>query len=170
MRFFKCLFWPRTSTSTSSTVSDKHPSKPHSIVSSSTMQVEKDHKPSAVLPEAADEIKEFHFHVYWITSDAKAREAALQMRKEILRLNELGFFVAVPLKTVNEGPRGPHPMGSYEVWSNFLVEYHTDRAAFIGPSMPLYTETLEPAVLDEYPRQYPELRLGYSAPTLSSMT
>ncbi|KAJ3118148.1 hypothetical protein HDU96_003677 [Phlyctochytrium bullatum] len=146
----------------------------------------------AHLPEAAEEIKEFHFHIYWLTKDATAKKAAMDLRQEVIRLNDAKFFVAVPLFRVNEEPMGPHPVGSYEVWVpteyfarvyQWLARHrpqnvsilihplskeqlldHTDRVAFLGQSMPLYTEALQPPVLDDYPLQYPELGLGYSAP------
>ncbi|KAI9343774.1 DOPA-like domain-containing protein [Zopfochytrium polystomum] len=145
----------------------------------------------ALSKEEAEEIKEFHFHVYWHTSDPSARAAALALRDDILRLNALGFFVAVPLARVNEGPIGPHPMGSYEVWvptEHFARFYqwivrnrnekvsvllhplskeevldHTTRAVFMGPSAPLWVDVLRPK-LEHWPLQYPELGLGYSRP------
>ncbi|KAJ3104506.1 hypothetical protein HDU97_009119 [Phlyctochytrium planicorne] len=147
---------------------------------------------TTVAKEFEEEIKEFHFHIYWISSDPQAKKAALALRDDVLRLNSEKFFVAVPLFRVNEGPVGPHPMGSYEIWvptEHFARVYqylarnrpknvsvlihplskeqlldHTDRVAFIGPSAPLYTEALQPPVLDHFPKQYPELGLGYSAP------
>jgi DOPA 4,5-dioxygenase len=42
--------------------------------------------------------------------------AALALRDAVLRLHRDGAFVAVPLWQVNEDPRGPHPVGSYEIW------------------------------------------------------
>ena len=42
--------------------------------------------------------------------------AALALRDSILRLRRDGVFVAVPLHSVNQGPMGPHVVGSYEVW------------------------------------------------------
>ncbi|KAJ3207757.1 hypothetical protein HDU67_007259 [Dinochytrium kinnereticum] len=186
MRLLKCWFRRPEHPKTSHSAVANYDKKPSKVAS---MQVKTE---SSSLPEAEEEIKEFHFHVYWITSDASARAAALNFRKEILRLNEAKFFVAVPLERVNEGPMGPHPMGSYEVWcpteyfarvyqwmarnrpSNVSIFIHplskeqlldhTYRASFLGPSMPLYLETLQPPTLDHYPRQYPELQLGYSAP------
>ncbi|RKO89744.1 DOPA-like domain-containing protein, partial [Blyttiomyces helicus] len=131
----------------------------------------------------------FHFHVYWLTRDAHAKEAAYKLRDRIIELNELGFFVAVPLAITNDAPVGPHPVGSYEVWvpteyfarayswmiqnrpenlsifvhplTKMELQDHTTRATFLGPSYPLYTEHLEDD-LKENPRQYPELGLGYS--------
>ncbi|KAJ3194858.1 hypothetical protein HK101_001749 [Irineochytrium annulatum] len=140
--------------------------------------------------EELEEIKEFHFHIYWLTSSIKAKEAALALREEVFRLNKSGFFVAVPLSHVNEVPRGPHPMGSYEIWcpkehfsrcyqwlivnrpeevSIFIhplsrqeILDHSYRAAFVGPSAPLFLDALSDD-LDTPPLQYPELGLGYSA-------
>ncbi|TPX68203.1 hypothetical protein SpCBS45565_g03289 [Spizellomyces sp. 'palustris'] len=142
------------------------------------------------LPEEAEEIKEFHFHIYWITSDRNAHDKAMALRKRILELVDAGFFKVVPLSTVNEIPRGPHPVGSYEVWVPFEyfarfyswvslhrtpdvsilihpltkeeIKDHTFRATFMGPSMPLNLNALSEK-LDHVPLQYPELGLGYSA-------
>ncbi|CAG8754100.1 15202_t:CDS:1, partial [Dentiscutata heterogama] len=41
---------------------------------------------------------------------------------------------------------------------------HTDRSVWMGASVPLDVDKLRP-VLVKTPRQYPELKLGYSAPT-----
>jgi DOPA 4,5-dioxygenase len=135
------------------------------------------------------EIKEFHFHVYWFINDQQTKRQAEDLRNEIIRLNRSKYFVAIPLDTVNYEPRGPHPIGSYEVWvpqeyfakvySWFLLHRpsnisvllhpltrhelldHTERAVFLGSSIPLKLDALS-SQLDKVPAQYPELGLGYS--------
>lgn len=134
------------------------------------------------------EIKEFHFHVYYFQTNAASRAHALALRDDILRLRAEGYFHAVPLVTYNDVPRGPHPVGSYEVWcprerfsrvySYFAmnrgelsvlihpltreeVKDHTERAVWLGPSYPLDLTQLR-EITDSLPLQYPELGLGYS--------
>ncbi|RSH85945.1 uncharacterized protein EHS24_004131 [Apiotrichum porosum] len=136
------------------------------------------------------EVKEFHFHVYFFQSNAESRAAALSLRDDILRLTAEGYFHAVPLATYNDVPRGPHPIGSYEVWcprERFSRTYsyfathrgklsvlihpltrqeildHTERAAWMGPSFTLDLSQLR-TLLPSVPLQYPELGLGYSRP------
>jgi DOPA 4,5-dioxygenase len=136
------------------------------------------------------EIKEFHFHVYWFLHDQHTKDQAESLRSEIIRLTNQKYFVAIPLDTVNYEPRGPHPIGSYEVWvpqehfakvySWFLLHRpsnisvllhpltkhemldHTERAVFLGSSIPLKLNALQ-TILPQLPAQYPELGLGYSA-------
>lgn len=134
------------------------------------------------------EIKEYHFHVYYYQTNATSRSKALALRDDILRLTREGYFHAVPLATFNDVPRGPHPIGSYEVWcprerfsrtySYFAlnrgelsvlihpltreeVKDHSERAVWLGKSFGLDLSQLT-EVLDEVPAQYPELGLGYS--------
>lgn len=59
------------------------------------------------------EIREWHFHIYFLQNNATARAAALQLRDSVLRLRSNGAFVAVPLFRVNQGPVGPHPIGHF---------------------------------------------------------
>jgi DOPA 4,5-dioxygenase len=141
--------------------------------------------------EYDNEIKEFHFHVYWFQNNAASYESAVRLRDRILELAKQGFFQVVPLKNaINTSPRGPHPIGSYEVWcaredfarcySWFVlnrgqhsvlihpltreeVADHSSRAAWLGTPVPLDYSNLTP-VLDHTPSQYPELGLGYNAP------
>ncbi|GBC02338.1 hypothetical protein RclHR1_04580006 [Rhizophagus clarus] len=146
---------------------------------------------SKLLSEAeAEEIKEFHFHVYFLQDNEQNCASALALREKILELVKEGFFHPVPLDTVNHSPRGPHSIGSYEVWcpkehfsrvySWFALHHgvhsvlihpltreerldHSDRAAWMGKPVPLDLSKIS-AHLDEIPLQYPELGLGYSAP------
>ncbi|CAG8643555.1 16309_t:CDS:2 [Funneliformis mosseae] len=144
---------------------------------------------TSLLKEEAEEIKEYHFHVYFFQYNEKHRASALALREKISELVEKGFFHPVPYKTVNYAPLGPHLVGSYEVWcpkehfsrvySWFLLHRgihsvlihpltkkevldHTDRAVWMGDSFPLDLSILHD--LDQVPLQYPELGLGYSAP------
>jgi DOPA 4,5-dioxygenase len=105
-------------------------------------------------------------------------------------LREAGYFHAVPLATYNDVPRGPHPVGSYEVWCprerfsrtySFLATHrgelsvlihpltrrevldHSERAAWLGKPFPLDLSALR-ELLPSVPLQYPELGLGYSRP------
>jgi len=136
-----------------------------------------------------NEIKEWHFHIYFLQNDPNARQAALNLRDAVLTLRRDGAFVAVPLFRVNYEPIGPHPVGSYEIWCpiesfasvfsylalnrgdlSILVHPltrdqradHEVRRAWIGPSFPLYLDTL-PIRSEDVPVQYTSLKLGYSA-------
>ncbi|KAJ4493379.1 DOPA-like domain-containing protein [Lentinula lateritia] len=151
-----------------------------------------DTKPSNNLQDVLEnEIKEWHFHIYFAQKNADQHYAALELRDAVLRLRRDGAFVAVPLFRVNTEPMGPHPIGSYEIWvpaetfssvfsylcmnrGNLSVLVHPltrderldheFRSAWLGPSLPLDLSTL-PLRSDEIPLQYPSLRLGYSSAT-----
>ncbi|KAF6758199.1 DOPA-like domain-containing protein [Ephemerocybe angulata] len=139
------------------------------------------------------EVKEWHFHIYFHQKNQKEREAALKLRDAVLRLRRDGAFVAVPLFRVNLEPMGPHPVGSYEIWTpsetfssvfSYLALYRGDlsilvhpltrdaradhevRNAWLGPAFPLDLSTL-PVRTEELPSQYQTLKLGYSATTPS---
>ncbi|KAI1321426.1 hypothetical protein EDD11_005117 [Mortierella claussenii] len=141
--------------------------------------------------EYDNEIKEFHFHLYWFQNNAASHASAVKLRDRILELVKQGFFQVVPLKNgINTSPRGPHPIGSYEVWcaredfarcySWFVLNRgphsilihpltkeeladHSSRATWLGTPVPLDFTNLDPH-LDHVPSQYPELGLGYNAP------
>ncbi|KAA8908982.1 DOPA-like domain-containing protein [Sphaerosporella brunnea] len=164
---------------------------PHSgPVSARTIEEMKD--PSFVL---ANEVKEWHFHIYFNTSSPSQRAAALNLRDAVLALRKAGVFAAVPLKRVNTAPIGPHPAGSYEIWVpresfaavfSFLalnhgtlsvlvhpltreeVADHSTRKAWIGEPWPVLLDVLDEAK-EKVPLQYPSLGLGYSstAPEMS---
>ncbi|KAG9297489.1 hypothetical protein G9A89_020891 [Geosiphon pyriformis] len=144
---------------------------------------------ASLLEEAeTEEIKEFHFHVYFFQDNEENKKSAIALRQKILDLVDLGFFHPVPFKEVNVRPIGPHAIGSYEVWcpkehfsrvySWFLINRgpfsvlvhpltvdvlkdHTSRATWMGTSVPLDLSLL-PTTLDHIPLQYPELGMGYS--------
>jgi len=147
-------------------------------------------KPPTDLKTVVDEeIKEWHFHIYFHQGNAEEHEAALKLRDAVLALRRDGAFVAVPLFRVNSAPVGPHPVGSYEIWvpsetfssvfsylcmhrGNLSVlvhpltreerKDHETRNAWLGPSYPLDLSIL-PVKSKDIPLQYPILKLGYSA-------
>lgn len=80
---------------------------------------------------AAEEIKEWHFHVYWLEKPNGGGFAqADALRRELLALVEAGVLVAVchgvgsaqlpglvgTPPPMNRSPVGPHPSGSFETW------------------------------------------------------
>ncbi|KAF7777649.1 hypothetical protein Agabi119p4_3721 [Agaricus bisporus var. burnettii] len=137
-----------------------------------------------------NEIKEWHFHIYFHQNNYEEHSAALKLRDAVLRLRRDGAFVAVPLFRVNTNPIGPHPVGSYEIWCpaetfSAVFSYmclnrgnlsvlihpltreerrdHENRNTWLGQSYALDLSTL-PVYTEDLPLQYPALRLGYSAP------
>ncbi|THU91423.1 hypothetical protein K435DRAFT_727291 [Dendrothele bispora CBS 962.96] len=154
--------------------------------------MELDLRPSTNLQTVLDnEVKEWHFHIYFHQKNADEHHAALELRDAVLRLRREGAFVAVPLFRVNTEPVGPHPIGSYEIWVptetfasvfSYLclnrgdlsilihpltreeVRDHELRCAWLGPSYPLDLSCL-PLRREELPLQYPSLKLGYSSTT-----
>ena len=85
------------------------------------------------------EIKEFHFHIYWLQNNGHAEKRALAFKEKLIEQVKQNHFIVVcegidekilpalksPVPKVNRGPIGPHPCGSYEVgWQesnlNFL--------------------------------------------------
>ncbi|KHN95727.1 DOPA-like domain protein [Metarhizium album ARSEF 1941] len=198
----------------------------------------------AEAPKPQDDLKtvvgtrtrEWHFHIYFLLQSATETAAALALRDAVLRLRRDGAFVAVPLRTVNKSPVGPHPAGSYEIWvpdSSFSQVFfylatnrgnlrqvslclhhgkaldasgsrrsfnvhtreqnapclyadqsrsvlvhpltsqqrrdHESRNGWLGKPWPIYLDGL-PRDGDEPPLQYPELRLGWSAPPEEDMS
>ncbi|KAF9533667.1 DOPA-like domain-containing protein, partial [Crepidotus variabilis] len=147
-------------------------------------------KPPTDLQYVVDnEIKEWHFHIYFHQNNTQEHSEALQLRDAVLRLRRDGAFIAVPLFRVNTGPIGPHPVGSYEVWCpaetfasvfSYLSMYrgnlsvlihpltrdqkrdHESRAAWLGQPYPLDTSKL-PVRSEDIPSQYHSLQLGYAA-------
>lgn len=72
--------------------------------------------------DVAEEIKEWHFHIYFFQDNAQQKQAALDLRTRVLGLVQDGFFKVVPLFRVNDRPIGPHPVGK----SNWLALNWTD--------------------------------------------
>ncbi|KAI8825607.1 DOPA-like domain-containing protein [Fimicolochytrium jonesii] len=136
-----------------------------------------------------DEIKEFHFHTYFFQRNPHSLAAAQHIHAEIQRLNASHRFTARVYRTFNTAPVGPHTIGSFETWvpresfhavydwflrnrhglsilvhplTRFEVRDHTEAAVWMGAAVPLDLAGLTEE-LEEVPRQYPELGLGYSA-------
>ena len=79
-----------------------------------------------------EDIKEFHFHVYFFQNNPHSVADSERLRKSIVEKVSNGEFIAVcdgvnsdnlpgfnsteKVPPVNMEPRGPHPAGSYEVW------------------------------------------------------
>ncbi|KAL2068567.1 hypothetical protein VTL71DRAFT_14904 [Oculimacula yallundae] len=139
--------------------------------------------------------REWHFHIYFLIQSPTEIAAALALRDAVLRLRRDGAFVAVPLFRVNKSPIGPHPAGSYEIWvpdTSFSDVYfylasnrgqlsilvhpltsdqrrdHDHRAGWLGKPWSVYLDDLPRA--GPVPSQYPELRLGYSAPSKEDLS
>ncbi|KAB5595207.1 DOPA 4,5-dioxygenase [Ceratobasidium theobromae] len=126
--------------------------------------------PTDVARVVEEEIREWHFHIYFFQHNSAQHAAALALRDAVLRLRRDGAFVAVPLFRVNTEPIGPHPAAkvSFRVLSmgpDRLTEIssrdHEFRNAWMGPSFPLDLSKL-PIRSEEIPLQYPLLKLGYS--------
>ncbi|EUC66038.1 dopa 4,5-dioxygenase [Rhizoctonia solani AG-3 Rhs1AP] len=88
------------------------------------------------------EIREWHFHIYFLQRNAAQHAAALALRNAILRLRRDGAFVAVPLYRVNTTPIGPHPAGSYEIWVpresfvsvySYICQHRGDLSVLVHP-------------------------------------
>jgi len=145
--------------------------------------------PTDVTRVLRDEIKEWHFHIYFLLNNHTQAVSALKLRDAVLTLRKEGVFVAVPLFRVNTTPIGPHPVGSYEIWcpkESFASVFsylslhrgdlsvlihpltkqeradHENRNAWMGPSFPLNLDVL-PLASKEVPSQYHSLKLGYSS-------
>ncbi|KFH66909.1 hypothetical protein MVEG_07434 [Podila verticillata NRRL 6337] len=141
----------------------------------------------------AAEVKEYHFHLYFFQNNVKSRESAVAIRNKLNELIDQGYVTIVPQAVpggVHTGPIGPHVIGSFEVWcpiESFARTFswftlnrgkhsvlvhpltkgqlldHTTRAIWMGQSLPLDFEIFKQDVLDHYPLEYPEYKLGYSA-------
>ncbi len=134
-------------------------------------------------------VREWHFHTYFDHCDSDSVELACLLRERILTHATKGVFTARCLP-MNIGPKGPHPIGSFETWvpiesfarvhaffarerGTLSVFVHAltihevrdhEEGAWMGPSLKLNLEVLHP-ILPVVPKQHPELMLGYSAPS-----
>ena len=148
-------------------------------------------------------IKEFHFHTYWAQENKEQEAEALALRDAIILEVAAGNMTVVcngvtsdilpgledsKVPHFNTEPMGPHPVGSFEVWTprEFLADMltfmmykrgslsvlvhplgrtevrdHTSDAMWLGPSYRLDISPLNPDGGDD--PQYPELGLGYSS-------
>jgi DOPA 4,5-dioxygenase len=150
------------------------------------------------------EIKEWHFHVYWFQTNKASFAEAMALHDKLLKEVARGTFVVIfhgvtaemvpglnvsNIPHINTHPIGPHPCGSFEVWtpkeyfaqamswfmrnrgelsillhplSRHEVEDHTGRSMWLGPPFRLDLTVLTED-LGHVPLEYPELGLGYSA-------
>jgi len=116
-----------------------------------------------------EEIHGYHFHTYFYQNNAQSSEEAVIFRNAIQDQITNGGLQNCRLNHLNLGPRGPHPIGSYETCCNktsispalswfmqnrgnltillhaltrYEIEDHTTRSMFIGPRIPLDTSVL----------------------------
>lgn len=132
--------------------------------------------------------KEWHFHVYFPQHNERVKGAALALRNRIMALNREGKLKAVCRDPTPFDPRGPHLIGSFEVWvpregfeSAFcffmanrgglsvlvhpltVLEIRDHReGVWMGERLPLDYDALKER-LPNIPVQYPEMAMGYSA-------
>ena len=134
---------------------------------------------SVLLTTAAgvEVIQAFHFHTYFLQENRVKVHEVKELRELISKEIATGGLRNCSLNHLNLGPRGPHPIGSFETCCNvssldaatsfFMKNHgkfsvllhpltkqqlkdHTERAMWIGLPMPLDVEILDP-VLDETP-------------------
>jgi len=133
--------------------------------------------------------KEYHFHTYFHQNNRNECKNVQELYNKITKFRDNGYFTIVPGR-LNMDPVGPHAIGSFETWvpiEYFAKTYdfflknrgefsvlihpltinelndHTSDVAWIGFPVPLDISPLK-ETLDIVPMQYPELKLGYSAP------
>ena len=148
-------------------------------------------------------VKEYHFHPYWAQNNRQQEAEALLLRDSIIMEVAAGNMTVVcsgvtsellpglddsKVPHFNTGPVGPHPVGSFEVWTpreyleqmlTFMMYHrgslsvlvhplgktelgdHTSEAMWLGPSYVLDTSMLNTSGGDD--PQYPELGLGYNS-------
>eukprot|EP00483_Globobulimina_turgida_P011371 UN11393 len=146
------------------------------------------------------EIEEYHFHVYFFQDNNLSVNAAQYIQQQLVgKVTNHEFLVVLPgindtilqdlnasaVPLFNMAPFGPHPCGSYEVWTpaqyfhevmswfmmnrgeltillhpltNHSVEDHYGRVMWLGPSFRIDHTALTG---DGDPPQYSELLLGY---------
>eukprot|EP00518_Triparma_eleuthera_P005634 CAMPEP_0182453740 /NCGR_PEP_ID=MMETSP1319-20130603/675_1 /TAXON_ID=172717 /ORGANISM="Bolidomonas pacifica, Strain RCC208" /LENGTH=206 /DNA_ID=CAMNT_0024651695 /DNA_START=171 /DNA_END=791 /DNA_ORIENTATION=- len=82
--------------------------------------------------DESDEIKEYHFHVYFWPKNPVSVADALRLRDNLVSSVSRGDFVAVcegvnstvlpglaedaRVPSIDYEPMGPHPVGNYEIW------------------------------------------------------
>lgn len=65
-----------------------------------------------------EEVGAYHFHTYFFQDNPAAKAAALAFRQLIHNEIVNGNLRDCSLNQVNYGPRGPHPIGSWETCCN----------------------------------------------------
>jgi len=112
----------------------------------------------------------FHFHTYFFQNNKNHQNEALKLRSMIEEEIRNGTLTDCALNHLNMGPRGPHPIGSWETCCNissvsngvsFFMKHrgrfnvllhpltksevidHTERAFWLGQRMSLDTSVLE---------------------------
>eukprot|EP00094_Tigriopus_californicus_P008938 TCALIF_08614-PA protein Name:"Similar to DODA DOPA 4,5-dioxygenase (Amanita muscaria)" AED:0.16 eAED:0.30 QI:0/0/0/0.75/1/1/4/0/174 len=112
---------------------------------------------SQVVKPGHDQIKEFHFHIYWLQNNPEQEWQALTLKEKIVDEVHNGNFTVVCdgitneiLPTINEDevpgfnvqPIGPHSCGSFETWVpresyakflSFILLNRGDLTIFIHP-------------------------------------
>jgi len=166
------------------------------------------HESPLSLAERTKGIKEFHFHVYWFQHNRAQTLQAVRLRQMIIENVKARNFTAVcngvtaailpgldeeNVPDFNKEPKGPHPCGSYEVWTpkeylpqlmSFFMLNRGELSVLLHPlGGPLGMSSYEGhtdhvmwlgpsfridlSILSKSagdPPQYPGLGLGYSAP------
>ncbi|KAK0225500.1 DOPA-like domain-containing protein [Armillaria fumosa] len=107
----------------------------------------------------SNEIKEYHFHIYFHQTNATEHHFALELRDAVLRFCRDGAFVAVPLFRVNTEANGPHPVGSYEIW--VPVESFASIFSFIVKNHGKLSVLIHPLTIDEVPTRDHEHRTAW---------
>lgn len=151
-----------------------------------------------------DQVKEWKLHIYWHPNNAAEVAEAMILRENFVRAVANGVFVGIcagvnsemvpglvdaTVPTIFQGPMGPHPLASFEIWApreyfadimgfitvnrgslsvlvhpitRFQMEDHIGRSFWLGRESSLDMSALQ-VELPIIPKQYPELKLGYSA-------
>ncbi|XP_055357913.1 uncharacterized protein LOC129602788 [Paramacrobiotus metropolitanus] len=136
-----------------------------------------------------DLVQEYHFHTYFVQTNADSRREAEAFHARVSASIRSGQLAA-RAGTLAYGPRGPHMIGNFYAWvprESFQKAYnfyalnrgnltvlihpltkmelldHTTRAVWMGVPLPLDMAWIREE-LTEVPLEFPELQLGYSAP------
>jgi len=154
-----------------------------------------------------DMVKEYHFHPYWHQNNQQEEAAVIALRDAIIDEVAAGNMTVVcngvtsdmvpgldesKIPGFHTGPMGPHPVGSFEIWTpqeylphmlSFMMYHrgdinvlfhplgegafrdHTHDAMWLGQSYPIDLSVFSSevvVVVGGDPAQYPELGLGYS--------
>jgi len=103
----------------------------YSATSSNVMSVSNAISVSQILDFDDPEIKEWHFHTYWLLNNQNEEQKALNVRSLIIDQVRAKYFVVVcngvtsemipglnetNIPLFNTHPIGPHPCGSFETW------------------------------------------------------